>query len=54
MSLHVHTTPQGANEPGFIERGEAVRRPHEHGGSVWQAVVSWLRAIRTGRGTPRL
>ena len=54
MSLHVHTTPQGANEPGFIERGEAVRRPHEHGGNVWQAVVAWLRAIRTGRGTPRL
>ena len=53
MSLHVHTTPHGANEPGFIERGEAVRRPHEHPASVWQTVVAWLRAIRNGQGTPR-
>lgn len=53
MSLHVHTTPHGANEPGFIERGEAVRCPHEHAGSVWQTVVAWLRAICNDRGTPR-
>lgn len=50
MSLHVHSTPHGANEAGFIERGEAVRRPHQHTGSVWQAVIAWLRAIRTGQG----
>jgi hypothetical protein len=43
MSLHVHTTPHGANEPGFIERGEAVRRPLVHPASVWQTVVAWLR-----------
>ena len=34
----------------FIERGEAVRRPHEHTGGVWQAVIAWLRAIRNGQG----